>query len=267
LFVTRLLTAAALIAALLAVLFWLERRELGAAVAVIVALGAGEWARLAGLGAWRMAGYALLCAVLFVLLDQGILQGLAPAALWVGTVFWIVLVPLWLARGVTAKARPALLIAGVAALIPAALALAALPPQRALLALGLVWVADSAAYLAGRAFGKRKLAPGISPNKTWEGLAGGAAATLIYAIICGMFTPDLGARMQGAIWVLFVAGALLLFALGVLGDLFESALKRQAGAKDSGRLLPGHGGVLDRVDSAAAVLPVAALLLQALAAA
>ena len=161
------------------------------------------------------------------------------------------------------RQRLLLLAAGVVVLVPAGMAMASLPPRYLLMALGLVWVADSAAYFTGRAFGKRKLAPKISPGKTWEGVAGGALGCIIYAIIWATFDPQMRARVQGEIWMPFLAGTLLLCALSVMGDLLESALKRQAGAKDSGKLLPGHGGVLDRIDSATATLPVALLLVQA----
>jgi phosphatidate cytidylyltransferase len=124
-----------------------------------------------------------------------------------------------------------------------------------LAALILVWVADTAAYFAGRKWGRRKLAPSISPGKTWEGAWGGLAAAVAYAIICGTF-------LLGTMgWPALVVAAAVLTAISIVGDLFESAAKRQAGVKDSGALLPGHGGILDRIDSATAVLPVAALLL------
>jgi phosphatidate cytidylyltransferase len=122
-----------------------------------------------------------------------------------------------------------------------------------LLVLLLVWIADTAAYFVGRAWGKRKLAPGISPGKTWEGALGGAVGALVYAIILGTF-------IEGLLWVPYLLAAALLAVLSIVGDLFESAAKRQAAVKDSGTLLPGHGGILDRIDSATAALPVAALL-------
>jgi len=130
-----------------------------------------------------------------------------------------------------------------------------------LMVLVLVWIADSAAYVVGRAMGRHKLAPTISPGKTWEGVAGGLLGVQVYAIICAFMIPALESRLEGgAKWLLYLGGAGLLFAASVVGDLFESALKRQASVKDSGTLLPGHGGVLDRIDSALAVLPVAALM-------
>ena len=140
-------------------------------------------------------------------------------------------------------------------LVPAALALVVLRPQNVIEVLLLVWIADTAAYFVGRAWGRRKLAPSISPGKTWEGAWGGIAAAIAYAMIGGTFL------LGTAGWLsLFLVGVALA-VISIVGDLFESAAKRQAGVKDSGALLPGHGGILDRVDSAAAVLPVAALLL------
>jgi phosphatidate cytidylyltransferase len=255
---TRLLTAAALIGAFLGALFWLDALAFSVVVALIVALGGFEWATLAGARAASAWSYGLACALLVVCLAQ-----LPGATLWacvLAAAFWLALVPYRLARGI--GSAPARLAAGVLVLVPAGLAMIALPPRVVLLTLGLVWIADTAAYFAGTALGRHKLAPRISPGKTWEGVAGGAVASLIYAMICAMLTPDLGGRVAGVIWVPFLAGTLLVFALSVIGDLFESALKRQAGAKDSGRLLPGHGGVLDRIDSATAALPMALLLLR-----
>jgi len=150
--------------------------------------------------------------------------------------------------------RPALIAVGFLVIVPAAVALAVLPPVEVLAVLVLVWIADTAAYFVGRAWGRRKLAPSISPGKSWEGAFGGVVAAVAYAIICGTF-------LWGNAWPAYLAAAVVLAAISIVGDLFESAAKRQAGVKDSGTLLPGHGGILDRIDSATAVLPVAALLL------
>jgi len=117
-----------------------------------------------------------------------------------------------------------------------------------------VSLTDAGAYFVGSAWGRSKLAPSISPGKTREGALGGLAVALLYAIICGAF-------VEGIAWVTYLLSAALIAVLSIVGDLFESAVKRQAGAKDSGTLLPGHGGVLDRVDSATATLPLAALLI------
>jgi len=128
----------------------------------------------------------------------------------------------------------------------------------------IVWVADTAAYFAGRAFGRRKLAPHISPGKTWAGVCGAIVAVLLLALAVWQFAPS--ARIYsndlftavGPLWALLLLAVLV--ALSIVGDLFESLLKRQAGVKDSGQLLPGHGGVLDRVDAMVPVLPSAAVI-------
>jgi phosphatidate cytidylyltransferase len=169
-------------------------------------------------------------------------------------IFGVLAAPAWLARGTATARAAALVLAGFVVLVPASLAMATLEPRRLLAILILVWVADSAAYFVGRAWGKRKLAPSISPGKTWEGAAGGVAGALAWAIICRRIFED-------PAWPAYLAAASLLAAASIVGDLFESAAKRRAGVKDSGTLLPGHGGILDRIDSATAVLPLAALLL------
>jgi phosphatidate cytidylyltransferase len=177
--------------------------------------------------------------------------GLAPFLL--SALFWVLAVPLWLWRGVRETDRAALAVAGFVVVVPAGLALALLEPSEILAVLVLVWIADTAAYFVGRAFGRHKLAPSISPGKTWEGAAGGAAGALAYATFLGIF--------WGKAWWGYLLIAAVLAVLSIVGDLFESAAKRQAGVKDSGTLLPGHGGIMDRIDSATATLPVSALLL------
>ena len=232
-------------------MFLLQKIVFTLVVAVIVALAAFEWARLCGLGRGAGILYAVFAAIgmLSLLFHEGHRAVLAAAA-----VFWVLVVPAWLSRGVHARDKSVLAVAGFVVLLPAGVAMAALAPIAVLLILGLVWIADTAAYFVGRAWGSRKLAPSISPGKTWEGAAGGLAGALAYAIICGTF-------VDGTNWVPYLLAAALIAALSIVGDLFESALKRQAGAKDSGTLLPGHGGILDRIDSITAALPVAALLL------
>jgi phosphatidate cytidylyltransferase len=262
---TRLLTATVLLAAFLAALFWLDHRQFAVVVASVVALAAHEWAILAKTGktaALAYAGAGVLAYGLFLALPAS-----SNGLMWLAVAFWAMLVPWRLSRGLAPAARGWTLAAGLIVVVPAGIAAASLSRPLLLLFLGLVWTADTAAYFAGRALGRHKLAPSISPGKTWEGVAGAAAGCIIYAIIWASFDPQLRTRVQGVIWVPFLAGTLLLCALSVVGDLFESALKRLAGAKDSGRLLPGHGGVLDRIDSATAVLPGALLLTQLIAAA
>ncbi len=119
-----------------------------------------------------------------------------------------------------------------------------------------VWIADTAAYFAGRRFGRRKLAPQISPGKTWEGVAGAFAAVLIYGFAVSFALQPAANAHDRIVMLIFI---LALTVLSIVGDLFESWIKRGAGAKDSGSLLPGHGGILDRIDSLTAALPFAAL--------
>ena len=265
--VQRALTAVVLLAGFVAAVLLLPRALFAALVALFVGLAALEWARLSGLSPAARRFYAAA------------LTGAAAGLLWIAlatpwtdlqwvaavflaaTLFWSVIVPAWLAFGVRPGAPRLLAGTGLAVLLPGALALVLLPPVLVLMVLGLVWIADSAAYFVGRAMGRHKLAPTISPGKTWEGVAGGLLGVQVYAIICAFMIPALESRLEGgAKWLLYLGGAGLLFAVSVVGDLFESALKRQASVKDSGTLLPGHGGVLDRIDSALAVLPVAALM-------
>ncbi|MOA20303.1 Phosphatidate cytidylyltransferase [compost metagenome] len=122
----------------------------------------------------------------------------------------------------------------------------------------LVWAADIGAYFSGKTFGKRKLAPQVSPGKSWEGLIGGLLASLLITAGVGFYRGWAGSEM-----VLALAGAALVVLISVVGDLTESMFKRQSGIKDSSNLLPGHGGVLDRIDSLTAAIPLFAVLLWA----
>lgn len=221
-----------------------------ALIALLVAGAAHEWAGLCRLS---RPARALLVAVMAAGFVALFLAGAHLPSFGLAAAFWLLVAPLWLARGMHATRPYGLVAAGFIVLLPPALAMTFLDAGRLLGVLALVWVADSAAYFVGRAWGRRRLAPSISPGKTWEGAAGGLGGALLYAIICKRFFGEIG-------WAPYLAAAALLAALSIVGDLFESAAKRRAGVKDSGALLPGHGGILDRIDSATAVLPLAALL-------
>lgn len=239
-----------LIAALLAALFFLPRPALALVLALLLLVAGLEWAGLCRLGrrsAWLYA--ATLAATFLVSEAIGVQSALFAAA----ALFWVAIAPLWMWRGVRAGQITWIGASGFAVLVPAALAMLALDPVEVLLILILIWIADTAAYLVGRSWGRRKLAPAISPGKTVEGAVGGLIGALAYAII-------VGSSIQAVAWAPFLASAAALFMISIVGDLFESAVKRQAGVKDSGTLLPGHGGVLDRIDSTTAALPLAALL-------
>lgn len=247
----RLITSFVLIAAFLAALFLAPEKLWWALVAIVMIIAAHEWARLAGLAGAAAITYAAVTLIF------------AASALWypgylsrtvvyaAAAVFWLVVAPLWLWRR-WSPPGVAILAAGWLVLVPTALALIDLRNGGGGFMLALmatVWIADSAAYFAGRQFGKRKLAAQISPGKTWEGVAGALLAVAIYAAgLLMLFQYQIG----------FASALLLLVPLSITGDLFESWIKRRAGAKDSGSLLPGHGGVLDRIDGLTAALPLAA---------
>jgi phosphatidate cytidylyltransferase len=249
-FLRRAGTAAVLLAALVAALFLLPRAGIVVLMALVVAAAALEWARLCALSVALYAGGAVVAFLVAFGLD------LSRPVFLVATAFWLLAAPAWLWQRVRSEQRAALAAAGFVVLVPAALAMVALEPGEALLVLAVAWIADTAAYLAGTRWGRHKLAPAISPGKTWEGAAGGLIGAGAYAMILSLILAGAQATRMAA----FVGAAALLVTVSIVGDLFESAAKRQAGVKDSGALLPGHGGVLDRIDSATAILPVAALV-------
>lgn len=269
---TRVLTALVLGVALVTALFALPSEGWAAVAAAILGLAAWEWWGFARSPSLPRAAYALGIAALgagFAWM-LGLWAGRPGALLLypvyvVALVFWVVAVPLWLHRRPPAVPAGAVLSTGLIVLVPTFLALVQLRnihPVALLLTMGIVWVADIAAYFAGRRFGTRKLAPHVSPGKTWAGFYGALLAAGIYALAWAgqspRFMPPLVRDVPGSVlWMLLLVEGLAVLA--ALGDLFESALKRQAGIKDSGRLLPGHGGVLDRIDALTATLPVAAL--------
>lgn len=269
-FRARLVTAALLLAGFVAAVLLLDRVFFAILVGAIVALAALEWANLCKLARRAAlaytAGTVAVFAVLIVWLFPISAAERPEATLFLlSTLFWVGVVPFWFLRGVAGSGGSLVPAAGLVVILPAAVAMVALPPARLLLVLALVWIADTFAYLAGRALGRHKLAPSISPGKTWEGVAGALAGTIVYAAICAALVPSLRDNINGGVmWLVYLSGAAALCGVSVLGDLFESAVKRRASVKDSGALLPGHGGVLDRIDSATAALPLAALMFQML---
>jgi len=257
---TRALTAAVLLAGFGSALFLLPQAGWIAFCAALLAAAAWEWGGLASLALVARVIYCGVLVVLFLAIPQ-LAGAYAPA--WVYTasgLFWVVLAPLWMSRSSRVGGAPLLLAVGVLMLVPAGAALVELRaghPGLLLAVLGTVWISDSAAYFVGRRFGRRKLAPSISPGKTWEGVAGALIAVALYALAwVALGVPD--NRWLGV--PLALAAVLLALAVvGIIGDLFESLIKRQAGVKDSGNLLPGHGGILDRIDAPVAMLPLAVL--------
>lgn len=247
----RILTAIALLAIFVPAIVWAPAWLWLALVALVVAVAAHEWARMARFSNWQARGYALLLGGLAVLLGDG--GAYRVGVLGVSVVFWLVVAPAWLMWGWRLELRGLRALVGAVLLLPTAVALVVLHRQGAGMLVGVfavVWIADTAAYFAGRQFGRHKLAPSISPGKTREGVAGALVALAVYA-------AALSSSLDWPLMSLFAALTGLLY-FSVLGDLFESWIKRVAGMKDSGTLLPGHGGVLDRVDALTAVLPLAA---------
>lgn len=243
--------------------FALQGSSFLAFVCVIITLAGWEWARLAGYqGQVQRIAYAVGVAVALLLLSSVsvlLMPMLYLAGLWwlLATVMVITFpssVALW--GGSLGK-----LLMGLCVLLPAGLGLQVLKtaPQGNMLILTvllLVWGADIGAYFFGRAFGKRKLAPLVSPGKSWAGLFGGLFTSICIAAGLAVY---LQVSVSHFLPMLLCAAVVVLFS--VVGDLTESMFKRQAGIKDSSQLLPGHGGVLDRIDSLTAAVPVFALLL------
>ncbi len=263
---SRILTAAAVLPLLLAAMFLLPNSWWCVVLIAPLLVAGHEWARLAGIGRGAKAAFLLALLAGYAWLWLTAIPGarfsasavlLPERAVYILAIaFWCVIVPCWLWLRLTVRRRFALAATGLVVLLPAWLALARLQNDaRLLLALlAVIWIADSAAYFVGRAIGKHKLAPVISPGKTWEGVGGAFAAVTVYAL--ALYFLVFPVRDLAFV----IAGFAGMTALGVSGDLLESWLKRSAGVKDSGGIFPGHGGMLDRIDGIIAALPLAALM-------
>lgn len=257
----RIITAAWLAPLMLAGLFGLSGDAFACFTAAIVLLGGWEWTNLAGIvgRARRLALVAALALVMALLWGSGGIQATWP--LWLGMVGWgsnLYWVTRYPDRTSQWSSSPRRLAMGLWVLVPAWVGLNVLREIGGiwlLFVLLLVWSADIGAYFAGRALGRQKLAPRVSPGKSWEGVLGGMAATLLLALVFAF-----GQGLVAVDAVLLVLTTLAVTLISVLGDLLESMLKRHRGIKDSSGLLPGHGGVLDRIDSLTAALPLFALL-------
>ena len=267
----RILTAVILLAGLLAALFWLPRIGWVVLVGAVLAAAAWEWAGLTRIGRSGRGLYAVAIAGagIWAGSNVGAEAGWLFGHSWIfiaAAVFWVVLVPVWLWERPVFSTPAMPLLAGVVILVPnaaAAVVLRGQSPVLLLAVMAIVWISDIAAYFAGHHFGRRKFAPTISPGKTWEGVYGALVAVTVYAMgwiaAAGGSVPiPLRQATLGELW--FVLLLLGLAAAGIAGDLLESQMKRQAGVKDSGTVLPGHGGILDRIDALLPVLPLAALV-------
>ncbi len=257
----RVVTALILVPLFLAALFLLSGWVFAGFLGLILLLGAWEWGGLCELDPTRRSLWLLACTLLAAGLY--LVHGLGLAVI-IGVVFWIGAIAAVIAfpRGRTFWAtRSVRLSAGILVLIPAwaaLLMLQAMPqgPWLVLWTMLMVWGSDIGGYFFGRAMGRHKLAPSVSPGKTVEGLFGGVGVALLLSLIMVVAAGLPASALFGVIVI-----TLLVVAAAVFGDLFESLIKRVSGVKDSGNLLPGHGGVLDRVDAVLAAAPVAAVLL------
>ncbi len=252
---TRIITAAVLVVLLLAVVLWLPPIATLIAFTLVVLAGAWEWSAFLRepTQAVRVL-YVAAVAVLLLLVWRWTATPAGTAIVLAIAVAWWVIALLWVIFAPRRAARWSAALAGLLALVPAWVALMRLRldvPRGAewmLFVLALVWVADIGAFFVGRRFGKMRLAPEVSPGKTWEGAIGGVAVSVLVAIA--------GSGWFGVAPSLFIPLCVIAVAFSVVGDLTESLLKRFAGMKDSGTLFPGHGGVMDRIDSVTGAAPV-----------
>jgi phosphatidate cytidylyltransferase len=251
----RIATASVLAAVLLVVVLWLPPMATVVVLTALVLAGGWEWSAFLRLR--NKAGRGVYVAVLAALLPSAWFLTVTAAGrnmfLIVALLWWVVAL-CWIVFAPRRVAPWSAGLAGALALVPAWLGLVRLRwdlsdgAQWVLFALILVWVADIGAYFIGRRFGRLRLAPEVSPGKTWEGVIGGVAASAIVAVL-------------GSAWfhlplAIFVPLCLAAVSFSIVGDLTESLLKRFAGVKDSGTLFPGHGGVMDRMDSVTGAVPV-----------
>ncbi len=259
----RLLTAAILVPLVVWGILRLPTEYLALVLALFIIQGAWEWT-----GLMKMTS-AVKRGLYVVTVAAGLVGGwfllCGDTSNWMAvpvlSLFWWLLAIALVLQFPNATSRwsssVAQFVIGLVVLIPTWLAVIGLHasseqgPLLVMYLLSLIWVADSGAYFGGRAWGKRKLAPAVSPGKSWEGVGSGAALSLAYAIGAAQVL-----ELPGNQWPLFVVLSLVTVLFSVLGDLTESMFKRHAGIKDSGKLLPGHGGVLDRIDSVTAAAPV-----------
>jgi phosphatidate cytidylyltransferase len=276
----RVITAIVMLLVFLPAMFYPSPMPFGAVAGILICAAAWEWARLNQAPQWLSYASALACALLCaVFWGRGALHLPFPSpSIWMLIGATWVLAAAWLLRGGVSqwsKINP--LIRQIGGVVMLAVAwLAVVQARRVginflLSVLVLVWVADIFAYFAGRAFGGRmfrqKLAPSISPGKSWEGVWGGIAGVVLLAFAWrwadssfAVRSPSLYSHLFAKAWWLMLIAVMFMAAMSVVGDLVESLVKRSAGAKDSSNLLPGHGGVLDRVDALLPTVPLAMML-------
>lgn len=248
----RVITALVLLPLFLGALFYLSPLSWALLTLAGILVGAWEWGGIAGYPAgvrWTFVAMTSILSLIIFEMGEDVWGNLFALAL----LFWLIPAVLWLIFRWRLSNLIVFAVLGWLVLVPTWLGLVYLQgvtPQLLLVVMMVVWIADSAAYFAGRKFGKNKLAPAISPGKSWEGVWGAVAGV-------ALFGASVAWLAETSWWV--VLAFAVLTALSIVGDLFESWMKRVAGIKDSGSLLPGHGGVLDRIDGLTPTLPAAAL--------
>lgn len=263
---TRILTAIVVLPLFLSALFFLQDIFWGTLLLALTVIGSREWSQLARFSVRNTIFFMLLTTLaggelLFQLSESVKVDAYSSNPMWVyvlSAIFWIVCAPLYLKQLYVVKNPYIWMLIGWILLLPTCLALYQLRTISPLLLLGFmatIWISDTAAYFTGRSFGKHKLAPTISPNKTWEGVAGALIAVLIYGLAWDSWLNAESIASKLVPLLLFMA------ILGIIGDLYESLIKRHAEVKDSGNILPGHGGILDRIDALTSSLPLAILAL------
>jgi phosphatidate cytidylyltransferase len=254
---TRIITAVFLMLGLFSLVFFAPVKLWAVACLVLMWLAVREWSNFIALNSPYNHAYSAMALAIGIglFMMPGTLlaeyQNLAQLLLLgCASFFWVVIAPVWLVRNKTLNSRYVMAALGLLLIIATWLALVGLRAISPWLLLGVivaVSIADSAAYFAGKRFGRHKLAPEISPGKTWEGVYGALIGVTLYGLVL-CYSQGFSFWLIVSLWMLVV--------LSIIGDLIESLMKRKAGLKDSGTLLPGHGGVLDRIDGLLPTLTV-----------
>jgi len=259
----RILTAFILIPLVVAGILYLPKIAIAIIFAVVILQGAWEWSALSEVkNNFIRLLYVLLIGSALYYFWQGTGDRLLMRASGYFSIIWWLIAFLWILFPRLLNQQSLIgsiikLFAGAFVLVPVWYALVSIHsvstsgPVWLLYAMALVWVADSGAYFAGKSFGKHKLAPHVSPGKTWEGVLGALLLVICYALIAPYWLPI---SDEMVLWIVITSAVLV--PLSIVGDLFESLMKRHSGIKDSGNLLPGHGGILDRIDGLTPAIPV-----------
>jgi len=255
---TRIITAVVLIVGFLLILFTASNMQWALLTLAATLAGVWEWSNLIKLTAQKMyitLAAAFAVGMLLIFAASTPLSQYAGALIFVllasAAIFWLLLAPVWLMTRRKINQQLVMSVLGLLLLLATWISLTGLRsinPWLLLAILATVWIADSAAYFSGKRFGRHKLAAEISPGKTWEGVLGAIVAVSLYGFVLCIY-------LHYSLWLIPVLW--LIVVLSIIGDLFESLLKRQADVKDSSQLLPGHGGILDRIDGLIPSLPIA----------